>query len=72
LLDIAGQLGVTREQVIGVGDGANDLLFLAQCGVSVAYHAKPVVRTQTTYAINHAGLDGLLCLMDARAEAPFG
>jgi len=30
------------------------------------------VRTQTTYAINHVGLDGLLCLMDARAEAPFG
>ena len=28
-------------QIIGIGDGANDLKFMAECGVSVAYHAKP-------------------------------
>jgi len=62
---IAADLGATREQIAGVGDGANDLKFLAACGVSFAYHAKPVVREKTTYAINHAGLDAMLCLLSA-------
>lgn len=57
-------LGLKQEQVIGVGDGANDLKFLAACGVSIAYRAKPVVRAQTTYAISHVGLDGILHLFN--------
>ncbi len=56
------ELGLRREQVLAIGDGANDLKMLAQAGISVAYHAKPVVREQTTYAINHVGLDGVLNL----------
>lgn len=62
LLEVRGELGLAREQVIGIGDGANDLKFLAECGVSVAYRAKPIVRGQTTHAINHVGLDGVLNL----------
>jgi phosphoserine phosphatase len=62
LLRVRDELGITREQIIGVGDGANDLKFLAECGVSVAYRAKPVVRDKTTHALNHAGLDGVLHL----------
>lgn len=65
LLKVAAELGASRGQIAGVGDGANDLKFLAECGVSFAYHAKPVVREQTTYAINHAGLDAMLCLLSA-------
>jgi len=65
LLKVAGELGLKREQIAGVGDGANDLKFMAECGVSFAYRAKPVVREQTTYAINHAGLDALLWLLSA-------
>ena len=60
LLRVSQSLGVQREQIIGIGDGANDLKFLAECGVSIAYHAKPIVRGQTTHALNHAGLDGAL------------
>ena len=55
-------LGIAREQVIGIGDGANDLEFLAAAGVSVAYHAKPVVRSRATYALDYVGLDGILNL----------
>ena len=59
---LSQQLGLKREQVIAIGDGANDLKMLGEAGVSVAYHAKPVVRAQTTYAINYSGLDAVLNL----------
>lgn len=62
LLRVRDALNIGREQIIGIGDGANDLKFLAECGVSVAYRAKPVVRDKTTHALNHAGLDGVLHL----------
>ena len=45
---------------IGIGDGANDLPMLKAADVSFAYHAKPLVRAQATYAINHCGLDAVL------------
>ncbi|MHB1115458.1 phosphoserine phosphatase SerB [Sideroxydans sp.] len=58
------ELGLSREQVIAMGDGANDLKMMAQAGVSIAYHAKPVVRAQASYALNFVGLDGLPTLFD--------
>ena len=58
--EIRKQLGLKKEQVIALGDGANDLKMMAQAGVSIAYHAQPIVRRQTTYAINHVGLDGVI------------
>ena len=62
LIKIREQLGLKPEQVIAMGDGANDLLMMAQAGVSIAYHAKPVVRAQANYAFNFVGLDGLVKL----------
>ncbi|CAJ48671.1 phosphoserine phosphatase SerB [Bordetella avium] len=52
--------GATVEQTIALGDGANDLLMLARARFAVAYHAKPIVRQQTAYALNVSGLDGVL------------
>jgi phosphoserine phosphatase len=60
------QLGLRAEQVLAIGDGANDLKMLAAAGVGIAYHAKPVVRAQATYALNHVGLDGVLNLFAGR------
>jgi phosphoserine phosphatase len=68
LLEVAAGLGLQRGQIAGVGDGANDLKFMAECGVSIAYRAKPVVREQTTYAINHAGLDALPWFLSAESD----
>ena len=62
LLEVRERLGITKAEVIGIGDGANDLEFMAECGVSIAYHAKPIVRGQTTYAINHVDLAGVVHL----------
>lgn len=62
LVRIRKQLGLRQDQVVCMGDGANDLQMMAAAGISIAYHAKPVVREQATYALNHSGLDGMLNL----------
>jgi len=64
LLKVRDALGITRGEIIGIGDGANDLKFMAESGVSVAYHAKPVVREKATHAINYVHLDGVLHLFN--------
>jgi phosphoserine phosphatase len=56
------ELGIAAERVMAIGDGANDLLMMAEAGTSIAYHAKPVVREKTAYALDYAGLDGVLGL----------
>ncbi len=63
LVKIREELNLKPEQVIAIGDGANDLKMLALAGISIAYHAKPVVREQASYALNFVGLDGLVNLL---------
>ena len=60
LLHICTQMGISPNQAIAMGDGANDLLMMGEAGLSVAYHAKPKVREQAMVAINDGGLDRLL------------
>ena len=47
---------------VAIGDGANDLPMLEAADVSIAYHAKPVVRARATHAIDHGGLDAAIAL----------
>ena len=62
LLSARDEIGATRDQIIAIGDGANDLKFMGEAGVGIAFRAKPVVREKATYRLNHVGLDGLLGL----------
>jgi len=62
LIKLRDQLGLAATQTIAIGDGANDLKMMAAAGAGVAYHAKPVVQAQATYALNHSGLDGVINL----------
>jgi phosphoserine phosphatase len=58
-------LGLPRERVLAIGDGANDLRMMGEAGTSIAFRAKPVVRDRATYALSHAGLEGVLALFPA-------
>ena len=62
LLRTRDELAIKGKQVIAMGDGANDLKMMTQASISIAYHAKPVVRSQASYAFNFVGLDGLITL----------
>jgi phosphoserine phosphatase len=53
-------MGISPQETIAVGDGANDLPMMGEAGLSVAYHAKPKVREQAMVAINEGGLDRVL------------
>jgi len=66
LLDITARLGITPEDTIAVGDGANDLGMLGIAGSGVALHAKPTVAAQAKIRIDHGDLTALLYLQGYR------
>lgn len=58
--EVCRQIGCAHEQVIAVGDGANDLEMMKLAGLSVAYRAKPKVREFANVSIDTGSLDRLL------------
>ena len=52
--------GISLEQSVAVGDGANDLPMLSLAGLGIAYHAKPKVKANAKQSISTIGLDGIL------------
>lgn len=66
LKQIAEQEGIRLEQVIAVGDGANDLPMIGLAGLGIAFQAKPLVRKSASHAISNLGLDGILYLLGVR------
>ena len=63
LRHLADKMGISLEQAMAVGDGANDLPMLSIAGLGVAFRAKPLVRQNANQAISSVGLDGVLYLL---------
>ena len=66
LRDIAAREGLSLEQTIAVGDGANDLPMLSIAGLGIAFRAKPLVRESAKHSISSLGLDSILYLIGFR------
>lgn len=65
---VAEAEGVALDQVVAIGDGANDLDMLAAAGLGVAFNAKPAVREAAQTAVNVPYLDAILFLLGVRRE----
>ena len=63
LEELSQREGVPLDQVIAIGDGANDLLMLQKAGHGIAFHAKPRLREAAHTAISAMGLDAILYLL---------
>ena len=58
--------GISTQQVVALGDGANDLPMLRTAGLGIAFQAKPTVKANASHAISSMGLDGVLYLLGYR------
>ena len=66
LTDISARLGISPQEAMAVGDGANDLGMLHLSGAGVALHAKPAVAAEAKIRIDHGDLTALLYLQGYR------
>jgi phosphoserine phosphatase len=65
---IAQQEKIVLDQVIAIGDGANDLLMLEKAGLGIAFHAKPVVREKADLAFSQKNMRSILYLLGLSAR----
>ena len=68
LLELVAEMGITTEDVLAVGDGANDAAMIEAAGLGVAYHAKPVLAEVADARIEHNDLSALLYLQGYRRD----
>ncbi len=68
LHELAGRHGLSMDDCLAVGDGANDLDMIRAAGLGVAFHAKPILAEAARARIEHCGLRALLFMQGYRAE----
>jgi phosphoserine phosphatase len=66
LVDVREELGLSTEDVLAVGDGANDKMMVEEAGLGVAFKAKPALVEVADAEIRHHGLDALLWVQGVR------
>jgi len=69
LHEFASSEGVSMEQTIAIGDGANDLDMIAAAGLGIAFNAKPAVRAAADASVNNPYLDSVLYLLGIAGES---
>ena len=69
LEELCAEHGLSEDEAVAVGDGANDLGMLGRAGMGVALHAKPAVQAQADIRINHGDLTALLYLQGYTRDA---
>jgi phosphoserine phosphatase len=67
LLEVCELMGISPQQAIAVGDGANDLPMMGVAGLSIAFHGKPTVREQAMLSIESGGMDRALEVLSPAA-----
>lgn len=68
LATIVQSEGITREQCIAIGDGANDIPMLQMAGLGIAFHGKAKLREAADTSLSTGGLERMLYLLGFRAE----
>jgi phosphoserine phosphatase len=72
LIALAAELGLTLDETLAVGDGANDLPMLGAAGLGIAFHAKPAVVAASRWRVDHADLTALLYAQGYRQDEILG
>jgi phosphoserine phosphatase len=72
LLSLVSELGLSLQETLAVGDGANDLPMLQDAGLGIAFHAKPAVAAASRWRIEHSDLTALLYAQGYRQEEFYG
>ena len=68
LAQVASAEGIQLDQVMAVGDGANDIAMLERAGLGVAFNAKKTVRDAAKVAVNQTSMAPLLYLLGIRED----
>jgi phosphoserine phosphatase len=66
LIEAREQLGLRREDVLAIGDGANDKMMIEEAGLGIAFRAKPALVEAADAELRHHGLDALLWVQGVR------
>jgi len=66
LVEAREELGLDRDDVLAIGDGANDRLMVEEAGLGIAYRAKPALGDVADAKLDHHGLDALLWVQGIR------
>src|SRR3954451_8511241 len=66
LIEVRGQLGLKPDDVLAIGDGANDKLMIEEAGLGIAFRAKPALVEVADAELRHHGLDALLWVQGVR------
>jgi phosphoserine phosphatase len=66
LIEARDQLGLRREDVLAIGDGANDKMMIEEAGLGIAFRAKPALVEAADAELRHHGLDALLWVQGVR------